>query len=78
MNTNDLKPCPFCGSQKIILGNLHIPPVYFVYCDMCGVHTKEFKQEWGAIYSWNKRIEEKHYTDLVGKDTEEPNEVIDE
>lgn len=30
-----LKPCPFCGSKQVIIGNTHTPH-YSAYCENCG------------------------------------------
>lgn len=36
-----LKPCPFCGGQALILKDSHISG-YYALCDTCGTKTKTF------------------------------------
>ena len=53
--TEKLKPCPFCGSRKVLL---HTQDVdwHFVECDKCHCSTPMILGfELGAIVAWNTR-----------------------
>ena len=52
----DLKPCPFCGSTTLELGNLVDEDDWFVNCEDCGVQqlANHTKQE--AARLWNTRV----------------------
>lgn len=47
----ELKPCPFCGSDEIVLGK----GLFAVMCLGCGVITKYYNTEKEAIAAWNRR-----------------------
>ena len=56
----ELKPCPFCGSNKVSLNHCGLEKgVVFVMCDVCcsfgpnGVHDED------AAKKWNRRAEVK-------------------
>lgn len=59
---NNLKSCPFCGSEAKII---YLQPEYckneseryFVTClnRNCGIHGRRADTEKGAIENWNKR-----------------------
>lgn len=59
MNENELKPCPFCGSNelKILCGECGV----FVGCTICGCCTKavplseNYAAKPEAIEAWNRR-----------------------
>ena len=48
----DLKPCPFCGGEAIIL----VP--HWVRCQVCGCGTTVFGNDEEAVEMWNTRMEE--------------------
>ena len=57
-----LKPCPFCGSNKIDIGwddygSLKCIYLYHCYCDDCLSKTQELHTEQEAIEAWNTRPE---------------------
>jgi Lar family restriction alleviation protein len=58
INTNELKPCPFCGGEaredETILKH---GTTYSVYCDDCGAEITRFNIK-EAIEAWNRRAEE--------------------
>ena len=60
----DLKPCPFCGGDRIEIYDLghQETPCWFVTCNNCGAEISGFWQESGAIEAWNRRAgeEDKH------------------
>lgn len=55
-----LKPCPFCGSDAIIVEVEGKSYPYKVQClnDDCACKTDNFTKCEGAIKSWNKRVGE--------------------
>lgn len=57
-----LKPCPFCGSKRIIKGCvdnrlLGWGEAHNLMCRRCGVSTKDFATKEEAIEAWNRRID---------------------
>lgn len=55
-----LKPCPFCGSNEI---QLYICPSevkteYVVYCLGCGASSMYADKEKDAVFAWNRRAGE--------------------
>ncbi len=56
---DELKPCPFCGGEKIRAfkrGVFPLEPVeHFVACWECGAKSGYFKSEEEAIVKWNTR-----------------------
>ena len=54
--TKNLKPCPFCGSKKVIVYKDSInPKCCFVFCEGCRVNTADFDTKKEAIEAWNRR-----------------------
>lgn len=52
MNKSNLKPCPFCGSERVrICGRKS----YWVECDHCGGMGGHFPTREGASAFWNRR-----------------------
>ena len=49
------KRCPFCGSDRILLGKLTDEETYFCYCMECGASTGGYPNELGAMEAWKKR-----------------------
>ena len=66
----DLKPCPFCGSDAVMITHKHIPSG-FDYTPRCtsvscpGRIYKKYSYKDYAIRAWNRRAgeEDKHETD---------------
>jgi Lar family restriction alleviation protein len=59
----ELKPCPFCGSDKAELANVTPNEVQFVYCPKCeAAGPATFLTKDAAIIEWNKR----HVSDVCG------------
>lgn len=52
----NLKPCPFCGSIDLDIGDNWCVGDAYVHCNSCGGHI-EGKRELNAILKWNKRYE---------------------
>ena len=56
----ELKPCPFCGSEDIqhsygqIDGNVR---GYTILCRDCGYHVEDCEDE-SAVEKWNRRVSE--------------------
>ena len=60
--TNDLKPCPFCGSKKVHLYSDKDPSLHgFIHlCTidddaMVKIESRLFQSEVEAIKAWNRR-----------------------
>lgn len=53
--TDDLKPCPFCGSQAKIM---HGPGDDWVECMGCHCMSEMHTMESRAIEKWNRRVKE--------------------
>lgn len=58
--SEELKPCPFCGSEDVVLQESIIyPGEYYVCCNVCGILTNRYSNRSLAISAWNKRVENK-------------------
>lgn len=57
--TNELKPCPFCGSDRIALdeeyNEIIKEPMYRVECWNCGGTGCDTYDKDKAIKAWNQR-----------------------
>ena len=54
--TDDLKPCPFCGSKSVILDEPISPESYAVFCNgKCGAVGPEDDDGEIAMWYWNDR-----------------------
>lgn len=49
----ELKPCPFCGSKKIVVKNGKY--AWWVKCDDCGTEGAIKLKKAVAIEAWNRR-----------------------
>lgn len=59
MDTNMLKPCPFCGGEGNVEEHpfMTIPNSYCVKCPVCKCQTSQFfNSEQEAIDAWNRRV----------------------
>ena len=52
MMSDELKPCPFCGSKSI---NINGNQKRYVSCYVCGARTKNGNTTKEAINRWNER-----------------------
>ena len=52
---NDLKPCPFCGSQILFLERTETNKCY-IACVECGSRSGNYWTKQDAIEAWNRRI----------------------
>ena len=51
----ELKPCPFCGSERILLRGIVWLNNYCITCPKCGAESGYKPTEQQAIDAWNKR-----------------------
>jgi Lar family restriction alleviation protein len=57
--TDDLLPCPFCGSSKVWLGSERDHDAAYICCDACGaVLGGSGWNDEQAIAGWNRRPRE--------------------
>ena len=57
---NELKPCPFCGSNNIVIydKSFNSGPYYDIFCRDCQASVRfadESETEEGAVNMWNTR-----------------------
>ena len=53
--SNDLKPCPFCGSPNIRAINSQLAHVWLVACKNCGSQIGNSHTYEAARTKWNNR-----------------------
>ena len=54
MTTEELKPCPFCGSNRLDFAKIDGRGM-FVYCTNCKASTNIAVRREDAVYLWNRR-----------------------
>ena len=55
---NKLKPCPFCGSDNVLVIKSDIlNPSWYVRCKDCKVMSTFYKTREKAVDHWNRRVE---------------------
>lgn len=52
----DLKPCPFCGSENIGVYESEVADVWYVSCNGCGCQIDSYTDRKWAINTWNSRV----------------------
>lgn len=52
----DLKPCPFCGSENVSVYKSNVVDVWHVTCNRCGCKIDSYMNREIAISSWNSRV----------------------
>jgi len=52
---DELKPCPFCGSEDVVIYKSDVVDEYHELCNSCEVTTKYSNSLDGAIALWNTR-----------------------
>lgn len=58
MNNDQLKNCPFCGSQAYLKSRDYgtSGERYYAFCSGCYVETFRYNSVHDAIEAWNKRV----------------------
>lgn len=58
MSKNELKPCPFCGGNAVMVQHCdnYGYVAYFVVCIECGNKTSLFRSTKTAEKKWNRRF----------------------
>lgn len=54
MESNQLKPCPFCGHEDLYLGKTK-GGNYYVVCFNCHTSSGNYMKEEMAVEAWNRR-----------------------
>lgn len=50
----NLKPCPFCGSEEVIMEDGY--GLFYVRCADCGASASYCETDEEAISAWNERV----------------------
>lgn len=58
MSDLKLRPCPFCGSNKIQFRMLEHAITHFVFCTDCRTQGDIYKTQQNAAFKWNYRAGE--------------------
>lgn len=53
--TEELKPCPFCGWEKIKIINMGGTIYWYIVCEKCNGQTAHLKSKQDSIRFWNTR-----------------------
>ena len=59
MNGNELKPCPFCGEEAMIITaeSMHDGRLFGIMCSVCHSRGDVYDTEAEAVEAWNSRAE---------------------
>jgi len=61
-----LKPCPFCGESKTIVGGgITMKDSYAICCTGCGASVGEFHKPEFAQIAWNTRADDQRTVKLL-------------
>lgn len=52
---DELKPCPFCGSNDIDIEKLEKYGTYYLSCKQCSIEQPLYNTLEQAINAWNRR-----------------------
>jgi len=58
--TDELKPCPFCGSKRVKVMQLSGTKNKYAACLNCKATSNVAEREEDVVYLWNKRVEVKN------------------
>lgn len=71
---NELKPCPFCGTNHIRLGggeNINGNPFWYICCNECGCSQWGGKNKEEVVKNWNTRVQSEHFADREEQNDEQ-------
>lgn len=74
---NKLKPCPWCGSDKVgvdFYADIHGHRIFSVFCDPCDRAISGNGEEDSAIAAWNALPRAPHWTEYDGSSLTLPGE----
>ncbi|MBX2848915.1 MAG: Lar family restriction alleviation protein [Acidiferrobacterales bacterium] len=55
---SDLKPCPFCGSDNVMVDNIVLNDCFTAFCGDCISKSTNFPDFNDAVDAWNNRPHE--------------------
>ena len=67
MNTEKIKPCPFCGSKKVEICRTN-ENACWVRCARCSSESDSRPKRIDAIKLWNKRPKVEGYAKIISDD----------
>jgi Lar family restriction alleviation protein len=68
--SEELKPCPFCGSKNVMIDDLFDNGTNTVFCGECQSKSSNFCHFDSAIEQWNTRAPQNEW---ISVDDEDPN-----
>lgn len=54
----ELKPCPFCGSDRVEVRTDDEGKSWYIFCNDCGLMCGYATLEDGVVEAWNRRAEQ--------------------
>jgi Lar family restriction alleviation protein len=53
----ELKPCPFCGCNKVEIIESVIENGHYVHCEICDAKSSTYYRAENAVNAWNRRYD---------------------
>ena len=60
---SELKPCPFCGYEEMVVSPTGYHGAYIAYCIRCHASTGDYDTKVEAIEAWNRRANDESTND---------------